>query len=194
MMKIVALKGKEILPYINDLANLRIAVFKEYPYLYAGDLDYETNYLKTYVQSPECTMALVFDNNKVVGASTSIPMEFETPEVQKPFLDAGMNIASIFYFGESILLPAYRGQGIYHKFFAIRETAAKEYGSEFATLCGVDRPLDDPRKPKDYFPVDLFWDKMGYKKQNNIFTFYEWKEIGEAVATPKRMYFWMKKL
>jgi len=42
------LKGKEILPYLSELARLRIEIFKEYPYLYEGDLAYEEQYLHTY--------------------------------------------------------------------------------------------------------------------------------------------------
>ena len=45
-MKIKALSGKEILPYLDDLAKLRIEVFREYPYLYDGSIEYELQYLK----------------------------------------------------------------------------------------------------------------------------------------------------
>ena len=193
-LKIICLKGENIRSYINDLARLRINIFKEYPYLYEGSLDYEYKYLQTYASSPECTIALVFDNAKVVGASTSIPMKFETQELQKPFLDQGMNLEEIFYFGESVLLPEYRGQGVYPQFFQIRELAARDYGCKFATFCAVDRALEDSRKPKEYTPLDVYWKKMGYVKHPEIATSFEWKEIGEAKQSPKRMVFWLKTL
>lgn len=190
-LKFLSLKGKEIFPYINDIAKLRITVFKEYPYLYEGDFEYEANYLKTYLRS-ECTVILVCDENKVVGASTAIPMAFETSEIQKPFVDLGMEISKIFYFGESVLLPAYRGQGIYAHFFNAREKAAREYGCQFATFCAVERAQNDSRKPKDYVSLERYWEKIGYKKHSEIFTFYSWKEIGEHVQSPKKMNFWIK--
>ena len=45
--KVVKVKGKEILPYIEALGKLRIEIFKEFPYLYAGDMEYERKYLNT---------------------------------------------------------------------------------------------------------------------------------------------------
>jgi hypothetical protein len=47
-LKILRLKGQDIIPFIPELAKLRIEIFKSYPYLYDGDLDYEHNYLNTY--------------------------------------------------------------------------------------------------------------------------------------------------
>ena len=38
--------GPELEPFIDGLGRLRIAVFREYPYLYDGSLDYEREYLK----------------------------------------------------------------------------------------------------------------------------------------------------
>ena len=40
-LKIIRLKGQEIVPYIADLAQLRIEIFRDYPYLYLGDLEKE---------------------------------------------------------------------------------------------------------------------------------------------------------
>ncbi|HBF93820.1 MAG TPA: GNAT family N-acetyltransferase, partial [Marinobacter adhaerens] len=35
------LSGDQIKPYLDDLARLRIEVFRHFPYLYDGDMDYE---------------------------------------------------------------------------------------------------------------------------------------------------------
>ncbi|HRQ91226.1 MAG TPA: GNAT family N-acetyltransferase, partial [Bacteroidia bacterium] len=43
------LHGDTLRPHLRELGGLRIAVFREYPYLYDGDLDYEERYLETYV-------------------------------------------------------------------------------------------------------------------------------------------------
>lgn len=133
-LKILCLKGQDILPYIPELAKLRIEIFKSYPYLYDGDLDYEYTYLNTYVKCKESIIVIVFDRNKVVGASSAIPLEFETIEFQKPFLENNISIKDVFYFGESVLKVAYRGRGIYRHFFTERELAAKEYGSKLMAL------------------------------------------------------------
>ena len=38
MLTILPLTGAAITPYIDALAQLRIAIFREYPYLYDGDM------------------------------------------------------------------------------------------------------------------------------------------------------------
>jgi len=191
---IKSLKGEEIHPYITALAELRIAVFKEYPYLYEGSLEYEINYLKTYVNCPQTTLILAFDKDRVIGASTAIPLEFETPECQQPFIENDFELSSIFYLGESVLLPAYRGQGVYKHFFAGRESAAREYGSLYTAFCAVVRQEDDKRRPQHYVPLDSIWQKFGYEKHPQINAYYSWTEIGDTKQTTKPMIFWIKTL
>ncbi len=193
-LKIVRMKGSEIIPYISDLAKLRMEIFKSYPYLYDGSFDYETEYLKTYTTCPESIMVLVFEQDKVVGVSTAIPLELEIMEFQKPFIDNNYNIKDIFLFGESLLLPAYRGRNIYHHFFKEREDAARIYGCKLATFFAVERPIDDPRKPSDYVPLDKIWNRFGYKKHPEINLYIEWKEVDEETQSPKPVIFWLKKL
>lgn len=193
-IKIKCLKGKEILPYILDLAKLRIDIFKDYPYLYVGDMDYETKYLKAFVECPESILVVVFDNEKVVGTSSAIPLKFETLEFQQPFLDKGIDINTIFYFGESLLRPEYRGKNIYRQFFRFREKAAKKYGSKITAFMSMERPHNDPRKPKDYVALDEVWKRFGYTRHPELCMYYEWKEIGEDSPSKKPLIFWLKNL
>ena len=58
-------------------------------------------------------------DNEIVGASTGLPLSDETAEFQGAVLSAGWDITRIFYFGESVLLPEYRSQGIGHEFLII---------------------------------------------------------------------------
>lgn len=98
-LEIKRLKGKEIENAIEDLARLRLAVFREYPYLYDGDMEYEKRYLNTYIESEGAVLIVVKDADKIVGASTAIPLECETVECQKPFLEHQFPLRDIFYFG-----------------------------------------------------------------------------------------------
>lgn len=104
--------GSAAKPYIPELATLRMTIFRDFPYLYEGDLAYEEKYLSSYMASPDSFLAVVFDGDKVVGATTAIPLLQETGEFKKPFLEHGYDLTKIFYFGESLLYPQYRGQGI----------------------------------------------------------------------------------
>ncbi len=188
------LKGSEILPYLTELAHLRMTVFKEYPYLYEGDRAYEEEYLQTYAACNESIMVLAINENQIIGASTAIPLTFETEAVKQAFWDQKMDIEDVFYFGESVLLPPYRGHGIYRHFFRERERAAKAYGSKIAAFCAVERPIDDPRKPANYLSLDPVWRHFGYSKHSQLRAYFEWKEIGESSRSAKPLVFWLKTL
>jgi GNAT superfamily N-acetyltransferase len=195
MLRLERWSGEALNQYIPDLARLRIEVFRDWPYLYDGDLAYEEKYLKTYIEAPNSVIVLAFDGDKVVGASTGIPLVHETDEVKQPFLDNGYDISKIFYCGESVLLSTYRGQGAGVAFFDHREAHAREIGGmAYSCFCGVQRPLDHPFRPADYVPLDNFWRKRGYEKHEELNTTFSWKELGEEVESPKPMTFWMKAL
>lgn len=193
-LTIKKLKGKEIIPYIPELAKLRIKIFKEYPYLYVGDMQSEMEYLDLQITCSENLLVLVIDRDQIVGASTAFPLKFQTDEVKKTFIEHNIKVQDVFYLSESVLLPNYRGQKIYRHFFHERETAAIEYGSKITTFCAVDRSLDDPRRPQNYVPLDDVWKHFGYQKHSELYTYFEWKEIDEAVKSPKKLIFWLKYL
>jgi len=81
MIDVKTFTGAEVAPHLDAVAGLRIAVFHDWPYLYAGDREYEKKYLATYAQSPESLFVLAFDGDRVIGASTAIPLTDETAGV-----------------------------------------------------------------------------------------------------------------
>lgn len=181
--------------YLPDLARLRIRVFRDFPYLYDGTVEYEEKYLKTYTDCPDSVVVLVLDGDRVVGATTGLPMDAETPEFQQPFLENGYDPGKIFYCAESVLLPEYRGQGIYPRFFAEREGHARNLGRfDLVAFCCVQRPEDHPLRPADYVPLDRIWSKFGYVKHPELATAYTWKDVDEDQESPKPMVFWLKPL
>jgi hypothetical protein len=189
------LSGAELAPWVPDLARLRIAVFRDFPYLYDGTVEYEENYLKTYMNSADSIVILALDGDKVIGASTGLPMADETPEFQKPFLENGYDPAKIFYCGESVLLKEYRGRGVYKRFFTGREGQARKLGRfDWCAFCGVQRPADHPLRPADYAPLDAIWNKFGYVKHPELSAEYRWKDIDQSEETAHEMMFWMKSL
>ncbi len=195
MLTFQRLSGPELNQYIDELAQLRMRVFRDFPYLYDGDSDYEARYLKTYIEAPDSVIVLAFDGKKVVGASTGLPLRHEMAEVKQPFLDAGYHLDDIFYCGESVLLPDYRGQGAGVAFFDHREDHAKHLqGIKYSCFCGVQRPANHPARPADYVPLDQFWRNRGYEKRPELATHFSWKEVGEADESLKPMTFWMKPL
>lgn len=189
---IKAVRGEAAAPYVEDLARLRIAVFRAFPYLYEGDLAYERKYLSAYARSAQSLFVLALDGAKVVGAATAMPMSEETEEFRAPFLAAGWDVGRIFYYGESVLLPEHRGEGIGVRFFEAREAAAREGGFAQACFCAVERPADHPLRPADYVPLDAFWRKRGYARHPELRTAFSWRDLGEAEESLKPMVFWMK--
>ena len=93
-VSIITVAGAALQARIEQLAALRIRVFRDFPYLYDGTIEYEQKYLQTYIDHPDSVIVLAFDDvdNKIVGASTAIPMRDETAELQKPFLEHGYDI------------------------------------------------------------------------------------------------------
>lgn len=190
-----AVHGQDVLPYVDDLARLRIEVFRAYPYLYDGTMDYERKYLRNYCRSPESIFVLARDGDEVVGVSTGVPMEDETEEFKRPFIACALDPAHIFYFGESVLKEKYRGRGIGVCFMEERERYAQALGRFTHTaFCAVDRPADHHRRPSDYVPLDAFWTKRGYEKQPDLRTTYSWRDLDEDRESDKPMTFWMKRI
>lgn len=187
--------GSDLTQYIQDLARLRIEVFRAFPYLYDGSLDYEQHYLQTYLRCPDAAMILVFDQTQVVGASSCIPMRDEDAVFQTPLREAGFDLDKVFYCGESVLDQRYRGQGLGVAFFREREAhAARLGGFTHSCFCAVDRPADYPLRPHNYIPLDEFWKKRGYAKQPNLVARLSWQDIDQPTPTEKTLAYWMKTL
>ena len=192
-IRIERFSGTALEHYIPELARLRIEVFRDFPYLYDGDYDYEKKYLQTYIDTPDSVIVLAFDGEKVVGASTAIPMQYETDQLKRPFLEQDYALDEVFYCSESVLNKNYRGLGLGVQFFEQREAHAKELsGFKVITFCCVERPLNHARRPANYVPLDLFWNKRGYVKHPELKTTYSWKDLDEIQETPKPMTFWLK--
>ena len=193
-LRIERCSGKALSQYIPELARLRIEVFRDFPYLYDGNYEYEEKYLQTYIDTPASVIVLAIDGEKVVGASTALPMKYETDELKRPFLENNYNLEEVFYCSESVLNKNYRGLGLGVQFFEQREEHAKELGGfKIITFCCVERPLKHPRRPHNYVPLDSFWNKRGYFKHPELKTTYLWKDLDDTEETPKPMTFWLKK-
>jgi GNAT superfamily N-acetyltransferase len=194
-VKVQSFTGNDVERYIPDVAKLRIEVFREFPYLYDGTMEYEAKYLRTYTASPDSVIVIAFDEDQVVGASTAVPLRHEMEEIKRPFLSLEIDPESVFYLGESVLRREYRGHGIGVRFFEEREAHACRIGDfVWAAFCAVERPADHPRRPKDYVPLDSFWNKRGYFKRPELHTTLSWKDLDEPAQTSKPMVFWLKRL
>lgn len=181
--------------WISDLAFLRMIVFKDFPYLYEGDLEYEKSYLQRYFENPKAMIEGCFHQGKLVGATTATSLKDEDKLLVKPFLDKGYIPKEFCYFGESILLNEYRGLGVGSHFFETRlNFAQSDRDYKFACFCAVKRKLNDPRRPENYKPLDGLWMKQGFQPVAGLVGQISWQEIGEDEESLKDLQFWIKKL
>lgn len=186
------LTGAEIAAVLDDLGRLRIAVFAAFPYLYDGDPAYEASYLAEYAAAPDAVLVAAFDGARIVGAATAAPMMHQKAEFRRPFEERGIDTAKLFYFGESVLLPEYRGAGIGHAFFDHRERQAMQCGANAACFAAVVRAEDHPARPAGYMPLDAFWAKRGYALVPDLTTELAWKEHGAEAERVNVMQYWLK--
>jgi GNAT superfamily N-acetyltransferase len=175
----------------DALAELRMTVFREYPYLYAGEIDYEREYLEKYARSPGALIVVARALGEIVGATTALPLADADLDFQAPF--SAKEVGESFYFGESLLLPAFRGHGAGAEFFARREAHAREFGSfRWTVFCAVER--DDAQAPASYRDPQNLWLRQGYQRLPSHVATFTWKDVGKDAADRKTMVFWRKDL
>jgi GNAT superfamily N-acetyltransferase len=192
MIIIKLYKGSAIRPFISDIARLRISVFREFPYLYDGNYEYEQQYLSKFSQNPNALIAVAFNSEKVIGAFTGLPMRDEDPSILAAIpLE---NQSSSFYLSEVVLLKEYRKRGIgIHLFKTFEDFILQlnEYNRIY--FASIIRPENHPLKPTDYKSADLLWAQNGYIKTATT-CFLSWKEINEAEPSQKELAIWEKVL
>lgn len=194
MVDVRQLAREEVEARFDDLAALRIDVFRAFPYLYEGNAAYERDYLATYIRSPGAAVIAALDGDRLVGAATATPLAEHRTEFAAPFAARGLAVDDFFYFGESVLNPGYRGQGVGVRFFEERERAAREAGFSKCVFSAVIRPADHPMRPESYTPLDRFWANRGYERIAGLVTSFSWRDIGDDAETDKPMEYWMRAL
>jgi len=189
------LSGAALTARLDALASLRIRVFRDWPYLSDGDAAYEARFLANFAASPGAlVVAACRAGGEAVGIATCQPAREAGAKLRASFQAAGLDENQLCYFGESVLLPEYRGQGVGLRFFEEREAQARRLGLTIAAFCAVVRNENDPRRPGDYQPLDSFWRNRGYEARPDISTIMHWREVGDTRETPHVLSFWIKKL
>jgi GNAT superfamily N-acetyltransferase len=188
------LKGAEVEAALDDLARLRIAVFREWPYLYDGSLDYERDYMASYVGNDRAVLVAAFDGDRIVGAATGSPLAEHAEDFAAAFAGVDLPMERVFYCAESVLLPEYRGHGAGHAFFDARAAHARSLGLTYSAFCSVIRPEDHPLRPKGARSHEAFWRGRGYAPMAGVIASFHWKDVDGAESSEKRLQFWGKTL
>lgn len=194
MIEVRPLTGADLDAALDDVARLRIEVFRDWPYLYDGDVEYERRYLQVYRDSASAVVVGAFDGDTLVGAATGMPLADHADDFAAAFEGSGIDMGEVFYCAESVLLRACRGHGIGHRFFDEREAHARRLGFAKVAFCGVVRPLDHPLRPEGARSLEPFWRGRGYRPLADVVATFSWKDIDREVETDKPLQFWMRDL
>lgn len=186
--------GAGLAEAIPALAALRIAVFRAFPYLYDGDAAYEADYLADFAAAEGAVVVLARDGDTIVGAATAAPLSAQDDAWRTPLAAAGFDIARTFYFGESVLLEGYRGQGIGHAFFDHRETQARASGATHAAFCSVIRAEDHPARAADHRQLGAFWQSRSYAPLAGVTAWFDWKTVGGSGEDRHELQYWTRRL
>ena len=192
-VRVETLRGDAIDAHLDALAGLRIAVFRDWPYLYDGDEAYERDYMRAYA-APGAVIVGAFDGDRMVGAATAARMEDHAEDFAAAFAGHDWPLSKIYYLAESVLLPEYRGHGLGHAFFDAREAAGRAENCRHAAFCSVIRPDDHPMKPERARAHDAFWRGRGYRPLDGVVAYFAWTDLGDEEKTRKPLQFWGKTL
>jgi GNAT superfamily N-acetyltransferase len=194
-IRVETLEGRKFQEALPRVAELRIQVFRDWPYLYDGTHGYESHYLERFADAQGAIIVAAYDGKDIIGVATGTPMTEHADEFAEPFRTAGYKVGKLFYFGESVLLSDYRGRGIGHQFFDHREAHARALGLfTHTTFSSVMRPASHPLRPQNTRDLHPFWLKRGYKKLDGIIANFDWKDIDQPEKTAKPMQFWIRPL
>ncbi|MBD3765301.1 MAG: GNAT family N-acetyltransferase [Rhodobacterales bacterium] len=193
MVTVRRLTGQALDAALDDVARLRLTVFREWPYLYDGDLDYERRYLAA-CRAPGAVLVGAFDGTRLVGAATGTRMEDHAADFAAPLAQAGLAPDRVFYCAESVLLPDWRGRGLGHRFFDLREDHARAEGRDWVAFCAVIRPPDHPARPADARSLEPFWRGRGYAPLPGAVAQFAWKDLGQPQETVKPLQIWLRRL
>lgn len=198
-IQIHKLYGAEAAPYFEALVALKRFTFAPFPFLYLGSLEAERAWFDTYLRSDHSFILLLEDQNNIVGACTGITGKDEDENYRRPFLQRGLDPDKIFFYGESMILPAYRSLGYGQLFYEERESyALRLSGIDTLAACILRRSDDHPLAPTDFAKrrqsYEGIWSSRGFNPVPGLTAAASWCDQGSDVTTTKTYQIWLKSL
>lgn len=187
-------QGDDVKSVIPAVAELRLTIFREYPYLYDGTLSDELEYLKRYATVKGGMVVCAMYEGRVVGAVTGIPLDAEDEAFLTPLRTAGEDVAGCYYVGEALLFPPWRDSGLGSRLLDTLVCEVESWGCYNRLVCAtICRDPSDPRKPEAFIPIDGFCQRHGFILHPDLVASVSWREEGGGVC-PHDLVFWMRSL
>lgn len=188
------LTGAAIAGVLEELATLRLDIFREYPYLYQGRREDELIYLGSYAEIPDACVILAHDGAVVIGAVAGMPLIHEDARMMDAFAGTTFLLNEVYYVGELLFRPAYRNCGLGQNLLARLEGHLRACGRYRQLACAtVERPDAHPLRPFDDIPITRFLARTGFTRLPGITTSFIWRET-DGVKRDHPMQFWSKEL
>jgi len=193
------LSGEAIHQALDAIAELRITVFREFPYLYDGSPEYERSYLEGLAKDPSALVVVAESEGKIIAAATSLPLAGSADITQNTgaldlFRNQGLDPNGFYYFSEIVVLPAFRKFGIAKSFYERRCKFAQEHGLEHLCFAAI-LPEPHHQAPATYFSPHPLWRKMGFEPKEALTILYTWPTLQTDGTTREETHslrFWVK--
>lgn len=189
--------SKENVPSIlHFVSELRIKFFRDYPYLYEGNLKEEMNYLNWFSKLQDTQIVVAYQGDKPIGFLTGtafIDFNEHFSGSTAIFKNAGLNPTDFYYFSEIIILPEHRGKNISKKLFKVLENYATQKGYKAACLVNESYSFH-PLKPSNYKSLDSYFQHLGYHS-TPLIIHYTWPTLqkdGSSSNQEHSLRYWIK--
>lgn len=180
---IVVLRGAEIEPYLEEIVDLMLIVYKESPFFYEGTREEYLPLVKFYSDSKDGIACLMFDGKKIIGVAAGAPLSQVSEKWQTPFKQD--EIEKIFYLGDEVLLEKHRGQHLGSKLFDAFVRAVPASFSKIA-FAKIEESIEPP--------LNAAIRNRGFVERLDKSVIIPWNEFGRKEEVPHKLVFWTKDL
>ena len=160
-------KGRDILPYIDLITEMRLNTFSTFPYLYVATPEEERGYVSELSSFPQALLVIVFKGNQVVGFFSGIPLNspgsYLEPHAKK-LEEKGIDISTTYYGGEIIVLPEFQKGRCCTLLIKRFLEEVKFMGFRQLLFVTCMREKKHPLRPANYTSPESIWIKSGATK------------------------------
>ncbi len=176
------LSSTDIKPFLMTLAQKRIDTFRQWPYLYDGKLKDAVEYISNFINSQRSHVILAFDDTKIIGALTGIPLADSIPEFRDTFYTNELNPSDYFYISEAMIQKPYRGKRLLFKMLKSLHKNAQNKVLCFSMIQRKDHLKSYPKTLST----------LGFTQNPNCKAILDWKEVGNNLETSHELIFWFQ--
>lgn len=192
----------EILTNINDkvideIVNIQVDYFAEYPYLQVLDKDTLKQHFQTRYPNGKSVFVIARDGKKMVSANVFVPFSELVNDVT--FFDLWFrknneDKRDYVYAALTLTIPEYRSQGVVKEMMAQTDAHLKKMGYKGRMLLSIVRPMNDPKAPEGFRQPSGYFIKRGYESMKLKPVTNTWVDIGDDKPTEKMFECYLKRL